>query len=76
MTFFVDGIGSLTANGPYVFDVADGVRSTMLALTGGTGAYKCSTGEVRKAKGANSPSEGGGGLKDMAYKHALLLQLE
>lgn len=38
--------GSLTANGPFNFDPEDGVLPTVLAVTGGTGEYAGTVGEV------------------------------
>lgn len=38
--------GSLTANGPFNFDASSGVLPSVLAVTGGTGEYAFTQGEV------------------------------
>ncbi len=38
--------GTLTANGPFIFDSESGVLPSVLAVTGGTGAYASYQGEV------------------------------
>ncbi|CAN0415453.1 unnamed protein product [Ectocarpus sp. 12 AP-2014] len=43
--------GSLTANGPFNFDVEDGVLPSFLAVTGGTGEYDGTLGCVEVSAG-------------------------
>ena len=43
---YVFGDGSLTANGPFNFNATSGVLPSVLAVTGGTGNYTATQGEV------------------------------
>lgn len=58
-TYVLDNKGTVTANGPFLFDVDEGVVDSVLAVTGGTGNFKGAKGEVRAAGETSVPGAGG-----------------